>query len=371
MKRRVFVLLGILLLLICSIGACGFLKKPAKPEAKSCGWSLERQAAQVVVMPVDSSNVAAAAPAVTTGAGGVILFGKQAPGDLQAKLTELVNQAPDGRKPFVMSDEEGGSVQRLSNLVGKLNSARWMADHLSPAQIKQEASKMGERMKGLGVTMNLAPVLDLDNKATIPDKKDAIGNRSFNGDPAKAAQSGVAFMQGLQDAGVIPVVKHFPGLGGAVGGNTDFSQAHTVPWNQLHQTGLKPFKAAFDAGVPAVMTANATVPGLTDKPASISPEVTKVLREELGFKGLIMTDTLSAGAFSASGYTPEVAAVAALQAGADLLLFGGVANSSTEQFNKITAAIVAAVNDGHLSRETLTGAANAVLSAKRLEICGS
>jgi beta-N-acetylhexosaminidase len=361
-------LVGILLL---SISACDILKNQEKPAVRTCDWSVDRLAAQVVVVPVNSSDVAAATPAVVAGAGGVILFGKKAPKDLKEKLAALVKQAPDGRLPFVMSDEEGGSVQRLANLVGEFNSARRMGDHLSAGQIKQEANKLGVAMKEHGVTMNLAPVLDLDDQDVIPGSKNAVGNRSFGKDSAKTSRNGVAFAQGLQDAGVMPVVKHFPGIGGATGGNTDFSKARTLPWSQLQQTGLQPFKAAIAASLPAIMTANAAVPGLSEKPASISPEVIKVLREELGFKGLIITDTLSAGAISASGYTPEAAAVLALQAGANLLLYGGVAKSPIDEFNKITTTIVTAVSKGELPRETLIKAVNAVLSAKQLETCGS
>lgn len=369
MKRKVYVSLSLVLVggLLSGAGACSILKTPEKP--KPCDWSVERLAAQVVVVPVDETNVAAATQAVKAGAGGVILFGKQAPKNLGTELATLVGQAPDGRVPFVMSDEEGGAVQRLASLVGKLNSARWMADHWSVDQTKQEANKLGTSMKKHGVTMNLAPVLDLDKQTTDPDRKNAVGNRSFGNDPAKTSQYGVAFAKGLLEAGVTPVAKHFPGLGSAVGGNTDVAAARTLPWSQLQQIALQPFKAAIEAGVPAIMTANATVPGLTDKPASISPEVVKVLREDLKFTGLIVTDTLTAGAFSAKNYTPEAAAVLALQAGANLLVYGG--SSKAPEFNKITGAIVAAVNKGELPRDTLVKAVNAVLSAKHVDSCGS
>jgi len=164
-------------------------------------------------------------------------------------------------------------------------------------------------------------------------------------------------------------VKHFPGLGNA-SGNTDNQPAHTLPWSQLQKAGLLPFKAAIDAGVPAIMTSNAGVPGLTNLPASLSPEVVKVLRQQLHFNGLIMTDTLSAVAISANGYTPEKAAVAALNAGVDLLLYG-TPNTPASEFNAMTAAIVTAANDGQLARATLVQAANLVLAAKHLSGCGS
>lgn len=354
-------------LMVAGVSACDLPGLVAKP----CDWSTGDLAAQVLVVPIDSSSVAAAAPAVVAGAGGVILFGAKAPQDLGSQLAKLVGQAPGGRPPFIMADEEGGAVQRLTNLVGKVKSAREMSDTLSAKEIKQEGNTLGMRLKELGVTMDLAPVLDLDSQAVTPGKANAVGTRSFGGDPAKTSQNGVAFAEGLQKAGVIPVVKHFPGLGGSVGGNTDFSAAQTVPWPQLQQEGLVPFKEAIKAGLPAVMTANATVPGLTDKPASISPEVVQVLRNDLGFKGMIVTDTLTAGAFSSFKYTPEKAAVAALQAGASLLLYGSGNKAPMDQFNSMIAAITAAVDAGELSRDTLVKATNVVLKAKKQKTCGS
>lgn len=373
MKRKTLVRVGVPLVgvLLLSFSACRLPGSRDEADPASCDWSVDRLAAQVVVVPVDQSNVAAAVPAVAAGAGGVILFGKNTPPSFQADIAALVGQAPDGRAPFVMSDEEGGSVQRMANAVGKLNSARWMADHWSADRIKQEAHQLGGRMKGLGVTMDLAPVLDLDNQDTTPGKGNAVGDRSFGGDPVRTSQDGVAFAKGLQEAGVVPVVKHFPGLGGASGGNTDYSLAQTLPWDQLKQTALQPFRAAVEAGIPAIMTANAVVPGLTDKPASVSQEVIKVLREDLHFDGLIVTDTLTAGALSVSGYTPEAAAVAALKAGANLLLYGGNVPTSIENFNSMVAAIVAAVNKGELPRDTLVAAVNAVLKAHQLPNCGA
>ena len=132
----------------------------------------------------------------------------------------------------------------------------------------------------------------------------------------------------------MPVVKHFPGLGGATG-NTDVAPASTPPWSTLRRVGLVPFEDAVAAHVPAVMISNATVPGLTSLPSSISPVViTEVLREQLGFSGLVITDSLSAGALSAIGYSVPEATVAAIEAGADMVLFaadpGSVASLTSE-----------------------------------------
>jgi len=170
------------------------------------------------------------------------------------------------------------------------------------------------------VTMNLAPVLDLDARGG-PNDSDAIGTRSFSPSVAVTTRAGLAFLTGLERGGVVPVLKHFPGLGSATG-NTDLGPAADPPWSEVLGRDLLPFQAAVRAGAPAVMIANASIPGLTDLPASLSPAViTGVLRGRLGFTGLVLTDSLSAGAVQAAGYSVPQAAVAAVTAGADLVLF--------------------------------------------------
>jgi beta-N-acetylhexosaminidase len=170
-----------------------------------------------------------------------------------------------------MTDEEGGVVQRVGNLVGSIPSARQMGATMTPAQIRRLAAELARRMRAAGVTMDLAPVLDVDG-GQGPDNQDPDGTRSFGADEKIASADGLAFAAGLQAGGVVPVVKHFPGLGGATG-NTDVMRASTLPWSALKSVGLVPFENALDAKVPAVMVANATIPGLTELPASVSPAV--------------------------------------------------------------------------------------------------
>ena len=160
--------------------------------------------------------------------------------------------------------------------------------------------------------MDLAPVLDVDGGAG-PNNQDPDGTRSFSDNEKVAATDALAFESGLAAGGIIPVVKHFPGLGGATG-NTDVMSASTVPWRILQRVGLVPFEDAVAAQVPVVMVANASVPGLTELPASISENViTGVLRNQLGFHGLVITDSLSAISLSGIGYSVPAASVATLR----------------------------------------------------------
>ena len=332
-------------------------------------WTDMRLAEQTIVVPVDETAVSTIAPEVAAGAGGVILFGSAAPADLGAQLQSVASGAPGGIAPLVMSDEEGGQIQRMANLVGALPSARQMGATMTAAQIQQLAATLGTRMRTAGVTMDLAPVLDTDNGAG-PNNSDPDGTRSFSNDPAVASADGRAFAAGLVAGGVVPVVKHFPGLGHATG-NTDVMSASTLPWSALQSGGLIPFRDAVAAHLPAVMVANATVPGLTTIPASLSPDVmTTVLRHQLGFTGLVMTDSLSAVAITNAGYTVPQAAVAAIEAGADMVLFNATAADVAAANQSIVSALVAAVQSGALSQARLVAAAAHVINAKGASVCG-
>ena len=333
------------------------------------GWSLRRQARQTIVVPVQETHVAAVDAQVAAGIGGVILFGSVAPTDLGAQLRSLKAQALGGIAPMVMTDEEGGAVQRMANLVGSMPSARRMAATMTLSEVRQLARRVGTRMRGAGVTVDLAPVLDLDDgvgpNATNPD-----GTRSFSLSASTARLYGLAFARGLLDAGVVPVVKHFPGLGRATA-NTDVAAAWTQPWSVLQQHGLLPFTAAVRAGMPAVMTTNARVPGLTTLPASLSWRATHdVLRTQLAFHGLVVTDSLSAVAIQAAGYHIPAASVRALVVGADMVLFNATADRVPDVTHRVVRAIVNAVGSGTLSRTRLARAVVHVLEAKHVSLCG-
>lgn len=325
-------------------------------------WTTPRLAAQTVVVPVDQGALAAARPEISAGVGGVLLTGTS-PHNLGQQIAQLKGAASPVA-PLFMTDEEGGTVQRLSAVVGNVPSARQMGETMDPAAIKGLARSLGRKMYALGITVDLAPVLDADG-GVGPSATDPDGTRSFSPNIGVAARDGLAFAEGLQQAGVTPVVKHFPGLGQSTG-NTDFVAAKTLPWTTLSTHGLVPFAAAVRAGLPAVMVADAVVPGLTGVPASISPAaVTAVLRRQLGFKGLVVTDSLSTPAITASGYRLPVAVVDALKAGVDMVLFDATTATLATTTSAVTSAITGAVASGGLSRARLVAAATAVLRAKQ------
>jgi len=345
------------------------------PLAAIDAWPPARRAAQLVAAPALDGQAAALTAAITQGVGGILLLGS-APADLRQ---QVIRAGASATTPLlVMADQEGGGVQRLGGLVDSLPWPRQMAATMTPAAVQAAAARVGAQMKALGVAMDLAPVLDLD-AAAGPNDSDPDGMRSFSADPTTATTYGIAFARGLQQAGVIPVVKHFPGLGGA-SGNTEFGAASTATLAQLQRGALLPFARAVAGGLPAVMVSHATIPGTTTGPASLSPAaITGVLRQQLGFRGLVLTDSLSAGAVSAAGYDVPGAAVAAVTAGADVLLFGSTLTATQTRLlspaavattvKSIVDALTMAVQSGRLPVARLDDAVLHVLTAKGVDPC--
>ena len=333
-------------------------------------WTLPQLASETIVVSVNVANVGAMVPAATGGFGGLLLFGASAPVNIAATISRVQARTVHPYPMLVMTDEEGGGVQRLTNVVGSIPWAATMGRNLTPASITKVAARIGASLFNAGVNVDLAPVLDVDGRHVEPGRVDPDGYRSFSGNVTVVAKDATAFMQGLTDSNVTSVVKHFPGLGGA-SQNTDYGPARTQPWSKLQQVGLVPFEVAIQAGAPAVMLSNASVPGLTSLPASLSPVVVQVLRGRLGFKGLIMTDALSAGAINALGLSPSAATVRALEAGANMVLAGNPQSpaASLSLAHAMASAVVNAVNTGALTLSALQFDAAQVLAVRNSIAC--
>ena len=341
-------------------------------------WTDARKAAQTLAVPVLGAAPGSIAVALSYQAGGMLLLGSVPPASQLASALRPAVETSSLPRPMVMVDQEGGGVQRLGADVTSIPWPRQMASTMTPTQVTQLAETVGRQMASLGVGVDLAPVLDLDGGPQL-SASDPDGPRSFSPDPAVAAGYGDAFAAGLRAAGVLAVVKHFPGLGGATG-NTDYGPASTRPIAQLQTGGLIPFERSLATGVRAVMVANATVPGLTTGPASVSAAaITDLLRTQLHFDGLVMTDSLSAGALTAAGYDLPSAIVAALRAGADMVLFGSTLTPAdtaalapgplAAQTKALIDAVTKAVASGALPESRLDDAALHVVQAKGLDLC--
>jgi beta-N-acetylhexosaminidase len=333
-------------------------------------WPLRQIANETITVPVSANQIGNMGPAARAGYGGLILFGTTARASLPSVLATLQRERPGHFTMMVMTDEEGGGVLRLTNFVSYFPWAQTMGHTESPAQITVTGRRVGRQLVAAGLNTDLAPVADVDGRAIYPGEADPDGLRSFSGVVSVAATDVTAFMRGLQSAGVTSVIKHFPGLGHATR-NTDYGPASTLPWSTLERAGLIPFKQAIASGASAVMLSNASVPGLTTLPAGLSPSVVNVLRTTLGFQGLIVTDSLGAGAISALHLSESAASVRALKAGADLVLYGSTRNAaaSLAEASLVSNAIVGAVRAGTLPSSTLIAAAAQVLAARNQLSC--
>ncbi|MBC7290562.1 MAG: glycoside hydrolase family 3 protein, partial [Actinotalea sp.] len=216
-----------------------------------------------------------------------------------------------------------------------------------PDDVRTFAADLGGRLAALGITLDLAPVLDLDDG---PDDG-IIGNRSFGPDPVTAGDYGLAFAAGLQDGGVQPTVKHFPGHGRSAEDTHSRSDVVETSLGELLASDLVPFQRAIDAGAPVVMLNHLGYRALDPTlPASLSPKAYAALRE-MGFEGVAMTDSLGMGAVHRRWDFPD-AAVLAVVAGADAVL----ATDGTHAV-RMRDALVTAVRSGELTEERLSQAA--------------
>lgn len=256
--------------------------------------------------------------------------------------------------PFIAVDQEGGVVVRIYDGVTVFPSMMALGATRSPQLAVAAGKTFGRELRLLGFNMNLAPVLDTPQNL-------AIGSRAFSDDPRLIAQLGSAFVSGQQEAGVATVAKHFPGEGRSHGDSHD---QLPVRWESAAaiRSELTPFCEAIQHDLDAIMTAHVAVPALARNrcPATISPRLlTGVLRQELNFDGLILTDELE-GMRAISAYGVERAAVAAINAGADMVF---VAFSPDTQ-KRVHRALMEAIHSGRIPPARLEQALAHIVALK-------
>nr|WP_010531437.1 glycoside hydrolase family 3 protein [Lentibacillus jeotgali] len=265
--------------------------------------------------------------------------------------------AMDQRMPiplFIATDQEGGIVQRLTSPGTVFPGNMALGATRSTDLAGESAGIIGTELSSLGINMNFAPVADVNVNPENP----VIGVRSFGEDPDLVSDMAVSQVQAYQDQKVIPTAKHFPGHG-----DTNVDSHYGLPiinhdLETLHNVDLKPFKAAIDAGIEAIMTAHIVVPALDDSglPATLSkPIITDLLREEMGYDGLIVTDSL--GMSGANVVEPERVPVEAFKAGNDILL-------NPPDVEQSYNAMLEAVESGEISEERVDESVYRILKAK-------
>jgi beta-N-acetylhexosaminidase len=289
--------------------------------------------------------------------GGVILFGHNMKSEDQVRsLTASLQQLSMRTEPavplFVAVDQEGGDIA----------SAPWVAPQPSAAEIGSagdpaEAGSVAERMGGellrAGVNTNFAPVVDTGFGA-------AIGNRSYGEDPGLVSRMGAASVEGFERAGIVSSAKHFPNHGPAAADSHRALPVVDHDMETIRSYDLPPFRAAVEAGVPMVMAGHLLYPAVdAERPASLSPEWMGLLREDLGFGGVIVTDDLAMAGASGGG-TPERAAVRAVEAGADLLIVSSPPQQQAESYD----AVVAAVESGRIPESRIRDSVRRLIEVK-------
>jgi len=331
----------------------GPVPAPAAPAPPFCGdvaaLSTRDKLAQTLMVGV--RNAADARAVVNDYHVGGIMIGSWT--DLSmltdGTLAEIGNLGP---LPLAVSvDEEGGRVSRLAPLIGAIPPARTLAQTQTPEQVYQLALSRGRQMRGLGITIDFAPVVDVSDQGA----NTVIGDRSFSNDHATVTAYAGAFARGLRDAGVLPVLKHFPGHGHGSGDSHTAGAVSTPPLSELMTSDLVPYVTLTSEAPVAVMMGHLEVPGLTgNTPASLSAAAINLLRSGgyggPGFNGPIFSDDLSSMAAISSRYGVAEAVLRSLQAGTDVALW-----ITTTEVPAVLDRLEKAVNGGELALPAIEG----------------
>jgi beta-N-acetylhexosaminidase len=290
--------------------------------------------------------------------GGIILhdYNMQSKERTQAMVSELQKLSIKTSLciPLIVAvDQEGGRV----------SSAPWVTYHPpaatigqsgDPAQAQRIAEEIGRQLDAVGVNTDLAPVVDTGFGA-------AIGDRSFGTGPHLVSKMGAAAVRGFEAAGIISTAKHFPNHGAA---KVDSHTSLPVVDHDMQTVlsyDLPPFKQAVEAGVPMVMVGHLLYPAIDpERPASLSPKAIKLLRQEVGFDGVIITDDLAMEGAKQGG-TVAQAAVKAVSAGADMLIISSPPQEQADAY----AAVVRGVKQGRISQDQINDSVDRILKLKQ------
>jgi len=293
--------------------------------------------------------------------GGIIFFKDNltSTSQIYALLNEInhVNSRHNRYPLFLGIDQEGGKVNRLPSEIAKIPTPLTIGSYENELFAYEYGTLLGKQLTTFGFNLNFAPVLDVNSNPNNP----VIGDRSFSNHPEIVAKLGIQAMIGIQDENIIPVIKHFPGHG-----DTSVDSHLDLPiirksLHELEQLELIPFKRAISEGADVVMVAHILLPQLDDQfPASMSEKIiTELLRNQLGFQGVVITDDLTMQAITKHYSIPE-ATIQSIQAGNDLILIA-------HDYDKIFASIERlkrAVESGEISEERINRSVMRILRLK-------
>lgn len=291
--------------------------------------------------------------------GGIILFSInfKTPEQTRTMIEDLQKHSP--YPLFISTDEEGGKVSRLGKSSGmdviSLPPASELGEYKSPELTEFAASVLAADMRDLGFNMNMAPVADLRTGGG----HDVIGTRSFGTDPQQTALMTASFVTGLQKMGISSVLKHFPGHGNVSGDSHNGAVYSLSSREEFFKREFTSFRAGIEAGADFLLTAHIAAPDLSgdSTPATMSSVIQgQIIREQLGFKGIIITDAMDMGAIK-SHYSPGEAALNSILAGTDIILMPEHIPSAQQSLRK-------ALEDGRLSEERLNISLKRIIGLK-------
>lgn len=290
--------------------------------------------------------------------GGILLLGGNITSEEQLlTFTRAIQETNQKPYAFVGIDEEGGRVSRVPDQRLRLPTSQRMAQGADTAKMEDVGRTLGHVSQYYGFNMDFAPVLDVNSNPNNP----IIGDRALSADPKTVATFGTALMHGMQETGTIPVVKHFPGHGNtSVDSHVGLPKV-TASKEELKRTELLPFQEAIQEGAEMVMVAHILYPAYDDQnPSSLSkPILTDLLRQQLGFNGVIITDDLVMGAITKQ-YGLAEAARQSLVNGADMAMF-----SEAGAYAKVHAEVMQAVKEETLTTEMLDAKVMRILKLKQ------
>ncbi|OBH57934.1 beta-glucosidase [Mycobacterium mantenii] len=337
----------------------------ADPSAVPATLGIRDKLAQLLMVGVKNADDARA---VVNGyhVGGIFIGSWTDLSIFKGPLADIAAKA--GPLPLAVSvDEEGGRVSRLKSLIGTSPSPRELAQTQTVQQVHDLAADRGRKMHDLGITVDFAPVVDVSDE---PDDA-VIGNRSFSADPAKVTDYAGAYAQGLREAGLLPVLKHFPGHGHG-SGDSHTGGVVTPPLDDLQNNDLVPYRTLVAVPPVGVMVGHLQVPGLTgDAPASLSPEAVQLLRNGVGYKGPpftgpVFSDDLSSMAAISDRYGVSEAVLRSLRAGVDVALW-----VTTDEVPAVLDRLQQAVASGDLPAKQVDDSLVRVATMKgRSPTCG-
>ncbi len=288
--------------------------------------------------------------------GGIALFSRNITSAEQLPMFISDLQSSSKYPLFIAVDEEGGRVARIANSdffnVASYKSMAEVGKTDNPAKAEEVGRKIGFYLKKIGFNYDFAPVADVN---TNPDNI-VIGDRSYGNNPVTVGKMVSAQLDGLHKSGIIGTLKHFPGHGDTKDDTHSGYVSVNKSWDELKACELVPFISALDKA-DTIMVSHITVTSIDKLPSSLSYEIiTRKLRNELGYNGVIITDSMAMGAV-ADSYTSDIAAVMAVKAGADIILM-------PESLEKSFNAVLNAVNSGEISISRIEESAERVLTLK-------